>query len=105
MEALTHCTVMHISTAPADTFPSYLQDPSSEASKACKAVDVLGDDLQLPLIDRYVAMELKDYHQGLSDGRSRTAWRLTALCMVSKRTNLSKIKSSLGNGGRAGFPC
>lgn len=32
-------------------------------SEACKVVDVLGDDFRLHLIDRYVAMELKDYRR------------------------------------------
>ncbi|KAF8345521.1 Vps53-like protein [Amanita rubescens] len=46
----------------------YLQDPSKQVkptliAEACKVVDVLGDDFRLHLIDRYVAMELKDYRR------------------------------------------
>ncbi|KAF8625638.1 hypothetical protein AX15_005277 [Amanita polypyramis BW_CC] len=46
----------------------YLQDLTKQVkpaliSEACKVVDVLGDDFRLHLVDRYVAMELKDYRR------------------------------------------
>ena len=63
------CTIINVCKALADMlFPSYLQDPSKQVkpaliAEACKVVDVLGDDFRLHLIDRYVAMELKDYRR------------------------------------------
>ncbi|KAK2461334.1 hypothetical protein APHAL10511_006861 [Amanita phalloides] len=46
----------------------YLQDQSRPVksamiSEACRVVDILGDDFRLHLIDRYVAMEVKDYRR------------------------------------------
>ncbi|KIY61936.1 hypothetical protein CYLTODRAFT_494967, partial [Cylindrobasidium torrendii FP15055 ss-10] len=46
----------------------YLEDPShsikaSTIADACAVVDVLGDDVRASQIDRYVAMELKEYRR------------------------------------------
>lgn len=46
----------------------YLQDTTKQIkaaliTDACKVVDQLGDDFRLHLVDRYVALELKDYRR------------------------------------------
>lgn len=47
---------------------SYLQDPSKPVklgtiADACLVVDVLGADVRAQLVDRYVALELKEYRR------------------------------------------
>jgi hypothetical protein len=47
---------------------SYLQDTSKQIkplliANACKVVDQLSDNFRLHLVDRYVALELKDYRR------------------------------------------
>ncbi|KAF7361607.1 Vacuolar protein sorting-associated protein 53 [Mycena venus] len=52
----------------AETVCSYLQDPSkpvkpSVIADACSVVDVLGADVRAQMIERYVAIELKEYRR------------------------------------------
>ena len=49
-------------------FPSYLQDTSKQIkpaliADACLVVDVLGADVRAHMVDRYVALELKEYRR------------------------------------------
>ena len=53
---------------PEDIYRSFLQDPSkpfqtSQITDACAVVDVLGPDVRIQLVERYVALELKEYRR------------------------------------------
>lgn len=51
-----------------DSLNSYLQDPAKPIkpgviADACLAVDVLGSDVRAHMVERYVALELKEYRR------------------------------------------
>lgn len=54
--------------APEELYRSFLQDHSklfktTQITDACNVVDVLGLDVRIQLIERYVALELKEYRR------------------------------------------
>lgn len=69
MRTGTDCTLLHESwTIIFLTYRSYAQDPAkpikpSTMASACLVVDVLGPDVRAAFVDRYVALELKEYRR------------------------------------------
>lgn len=69
MLTLIHClSLFRAALYNADSSPSFLQDPAKQLkpnimADACQVVNVLGNDVRNHLIERYSAMELKEYRR------------------------------------------